>query len=72
MPCPTRMAIIILHPFDLSWFDGIWIVFIGWFLGSVASASYRQIRWQETLHDFTTLEATTPDRPVVPPETTVS
>ncbi|MBA7657678.1 hypothetical protein ES703_65618 [subsurface metagenome] len=66
------ISIIILHPFGLSWFDGIWIAFIGWFLGSVASASYRQLRWQEALHRFTTLEATTPDRPVVPPDITVS
>jgi len=65
------ILITILRPFGLSWFDGIWVVFIGWFLGSVASASYRQIRWQETLHDFTALEATTPDHPVVPPETTI-
>ncbi len=66
------ISIIFLHPFGLSWFEGIWIVFVGWFLGSVASASYRQLRWQEALHSFTTLEATTPDRPVVPPDITVS
>jgi len=65
------ISIILLHPFDLSWFDGIWIVFVGWFLRSVASASYRQLRWQETLRDFTTLDVTTPDRPVVPPDITV-
>ncbi len=63
---------IFLHPFGLSWFDGIWIAFIGWFLGSVASASYRQIRWQEALHNFTTSGATTPDCPVVPPDITVN
>ncbi|MBI3931102.1 MAG: site-2 protease family protein [Chloroflexi bacterium] len=56
------IAIIILHPFGLSWFDGIWLVFIGWFLGSIASASYRQLRRQEPLDSFTTLEATTPER----------
>ena len=60
------------HPFGLSLFDGVWFVFIGWFLGSVASASYRQIQWQEARPDFTTLAATTPDRPVVPPDITVS
>ncbi len=59
----------ILHPFNLSWFDGAWIIFIGWFLESAASASYRQIRWQEALHDFTASQTTAPDRPVVPPDT---
>jgi len=63
------ISIVFLHPFGLSWFDGIWIAFIGWFLESAASASYRQIRWQEALHGFTASQATTPDCPVVPPDT---
>jgi len=63
------ISIIFLHPFGLSWFDGLWIVFIGWFLESAASASYRQIRWQEALHNFTASGATTLDCPVVPPDT---
>ncbi len=66
------ISITFLHPFGLSWFEGIWIMFIGWFLGSAASASYRQIRWQETLHGFTASEATTPDHPVAPPEITAN
>jgi len=43
------ISIIFLHPFGLSWFDGIWFAFIGWFLESAASMSYRQLRWQEAL-----------------------
>ena len=43
------ILIIFLHPFGLSWFDGLWITFIGWFLESAASMSYRQLRWQESL-----------------------
>ncbi len=61
------ISIIFLHPFDLSWFNGIWIVFIGGFLARVASASYRQVLWQEAPHGFTASGATTPDYPVVPP-----
>ncbi|MFC2021849.1 site-2 protease family protein [Chloroflexota bacterium] len=57
------ISIIFLHPFGLSWFDGIWIGFIGWFLGSAASASYRQLRWQQALHSVTTSEAAPPDCP---------
>ena len=64
------ISIIILRPLGLSRFDGIWLVFIGWFLGSIASASYRQLRWQEPPHRLTTLESMTPDRPVVPPDIT--
>ncbi|MBI2288118.1 MAG: site-2 protease family protein, partial [Chloroflexi bacterium] len=49
----------------LSWFDGVWLVFIGGFLGSIASASYRQIPWQETFGDHTS-SASSPDLPVPP------
>ncbi|MFC2035725.1 site-2 protease family protein [Chloroflexota bacterium] len=65
------ILIIFLHPFGLSWFDGIWFTFIGWFLGSAASASYRQLRWQESLPGFTSSEATS-SSPVVPPDITVN
>jgi Zn-dependent protease len=63
------ISIIFLHPFGLSWFDGIWIAFIGWFLGSAALASYRQIQRQEVLPGFTTSEVIPPDYPAVPPDT---
>ncbi len=66
------ISIIFLHPLDLSWFDGIWFAFTGWFLGSVASASYRQIRSQEPPHGFTASEVTSPDCPVAPPDTAVN
>ncbi len=66
------ISIIFLQPFGLSWFDGLWIAFIGWFLESAASASYRQVRWQEALHSSTASGATPPDYPVVPPNITVN
>lgn len=40
------VLIIVFHPFDMTWFDGIWIAFIGWFLSSAATASYRQAKRQ--------------------------
>lgn len=63
------ISIIFLHPFGLSWFDGLWISFIGWFLESAASTSYRQTRWQEAPGSFTVAQ-TTPDCPVAPPDIT--
>jgi Zn-dependent protease len=45
----SGIVLAILRPFGLTWFDGIWIAFIGWFLGSAASASYRQISRQEAI-----------------------
>ena len=63
------IAIILRHPFGLSWFDGIWIAFIGLFLLSVASASYRQIQRLEVAYRFTTSGVTPPDSPAVPPDT---
>ncbi len=64
------ISIIFLHPFGLSWFDGIWISFIGWFLENAASVSYRQIRLQEAPHGFIASETTPTEWPVVPPDTT--
>ncbi|MFC1933996.1 site-2 protease family protein [Chloroflexota bacterium] len=63
------ISIIFLRPFGLSWFDGIWIVFIGWFLESTASASYRQVRWRKTHCGFIAQKETIPDYPVVPLDT---
>ena len=64
------ISIIFLRPFGLSWFEGIWIGFIGWFLETAATASYRQIRWQEALRSPTASETTTPDSPAPPPDIT--
>ena len=64
------ISIVFWRPFGWSWFDGIWIAVIGWFLGSAASASYYQLRWREALHEFTSSETKPGDYPVVPPDTT--
>ncbi len=58
--------------FGLSWFDGIWIVFIGWFLDNAAVASYRQAQWHEALQGLTAADLMTSDCTVVPPDMTVS
>jgi Zn-dependent protease len=59
------ILIAFLRPFGMSWFNGLWLVFIGWFLENAASASYRQAQWRETLHGFTASQVMSSDCPVV-------
>ncbi len=55
-----------------QWFSGLWLAFIGWFLGNAASASYRQAQWRAALHGFSASQVMTPDCPEVPSNTTVN
>ncbi len=66
------ILIVFLQPFGLGWFNGLWLVFIGWFLGNAASASYRQAQWRGALQGFTASQVMTSDYPVVPLSITVS
>jgi len=65
------ILVIFLRPFGLSWFNGMWLAFIGWFLENAASASYRQAQWREALRGFTVSQVMTSDYLVVPPAITV-
>jgi Zn-dependent protease len=60
------ILIIILRPFNLTWFDGLWISFIGWFLSSAASASYRQIRRNGTPPSTPRTEVTDAEYTILP------
>ncbi len=66
------ILIVFLQPFGLGWFNGLWLAFIGWFLGNAASASYRQAQWRGTLQRFTASQVMTSNYPVVPSSITVS
>ena len=66
------IAVVFLHPFNLTWFSGVWIAFIGWFLRNAASASYRQAQWREILKRFTAVQVMTVNYPVVPSDITLS
>ncbi len=54
-----------------SWFNGVWLALIGWFLENAAVGSYRQLALQEKLKGHKVTEAMTADCPVVPPELTI-
>ena len=70
------ILIIFLQPFfqplGLSWFSGLWLAFIGWFLENAASASYRQVQWRDGLRGFSASQVMTAVYPVVPPNITVN
>jgi CBS domain-containing protein len=66
------ILIVFLQPFGLGWFNGLWLVLIGWFLGNAASTSYRQAQWRGDLQGFTALQVMASDYPVVPLSITVS
>ncbi len=66
------ILIAFLQPFGLNWFNGLWLVFIGWFLQNAASMSYRQTQWRDILHGFTASQVITSDCPVVPSNITAS
>jgi Zn-dependent protease/predicted transcriptional regulator len=66
------ILIIFLQPFgDLSWINGLWIAFIGWFLQNAASTSYRQTQWREAIRGLTASQVMTSDYMEVPPNITV-
>ena len=66
------ILIVFLQPFGLGWFSGLWLAFIGWFLGNAASASYRQAQWRGALQGFTASQVMTSDYPVVPLNITIN
>jgi len=55
-----------------EWLNGLWLAFIGWFLQSTASMSYRQAQWREALSGLTASQMMTSDYITVPPGTTVN
>ena len=61
----------ILLIFSGFWFNGLWLAFIGWFLGNAAAGSYRQLTLQQTLQGHAVSEAMTRDCLTVPPDLTL-
>ncbi len=52
--------------------NGLWLAFIGWFLNSAASRSYRQVVIQDILADVPVTEIMRRNPPVVEPDITVN
>jgi Zn-dependent protease/CBS domain-containing protein len=49
------------------WFDGMWLIFIGWFLSNAAKASYQQVLLHDALTGITVRQVTDYDCPLIPP-----
>ena len=66
------MAVGIASIFDifaplLSWFNGLLLIFIGWFLRDAARASYQQVLLHDALTGITARQITDYDSPLIPP-----
>jgi Zn-dependent protease/predicted transcriptional regulator len=57
--------------FTGNFFNGLWLVLIGWFLETAASSSYKQLMLQEMLKGHTASEVMSRDCIVVPPNITI-
>lgn len=49
-----------------NFFNGLWLVFIGWFLQNAAAASYAQANLQQSLRGVTVAQVMIRDCPLVP------
>ena len=50
-----------------AFFNGLWFVFIGWFLEQAARTSYRQVIFREALQSFTAADVMTTDCATISP-----
>ncbi|MDD4876847.1 MAG: site-2 protease family protein [Dehalococcoidales bacterium] len=66
------ILIILLRPFNLNWFTGLWLAFIGWFIENAASATYRQSQFHEALQGFTASQVMTTDYQTIPANITIN
>ena len=58
--------------FSGLWFNGLWLAFIGWFLGNAAVGSYRQLTLQQMLQGHAVSEAMTRECMTIHPNLTIS
>jgi len=60
--------IFVLRP----WFNGMWLILIGWFLNDAARASYQQVLLRDALIGITARQVTDYASPLVPPHTNLT
>ncbi|MGA8849933.1 MAG: site-2 protease family protein [Dehalococcoidia bacterium] len=60
------IALIIFIP-QYYWLNGMWLVFIGWFLNDAARASYQQVLLRDALTGITVRQVTDYGCPLIPP-----
>jgi Zn-dependent protease/CBS domain-containing protein len=60
-------GIVIIIFFTRYWFDGMWLIFIGWFLSDAARASYQQVLLRDALTGITVRQVTDYNCPLIPP-----
>ena len=54
------------------WFDGVWLIFIGWFLNDAARASYQQVLLRDALAGVTARQVTDYSCSLIPPHMTLT
>lgn len=57
--------------FGSGFFNGLWLIFIGWFLNNAAVSGYRQVMIQDILEDVPVRRVMQTQVPMVPSETSV-
>jgi Zn-dependent protease len=64
------LALIIFSP--PNWINGMWLIFIGWFLRDAARASYQQVLLRDALTGVTARQVTDYGCPLIPPHTNLA
>jgi Zn-dependent protease len=65
-------GVILMFLYRESWFNGLWLAFIGIFLTYMATASYRQTQWQAALMGVKVADVMKTTCPVISPYVTIS
>lgn len=65
-------GIVLMFLYPGSWFNGLWLAFIGLFLSYMATVSYRQAQWQAALQGVRVADVMTTYCPAIAPDIAIS